>query len=79
MAGSEEGAAYTAALYPVRGRALGAGARLQIRRSLATRRMLGAALRSTGVLTGGWDRVINFPSKRLKPGGTSTAPVSSRR
>jgi hypothetical protein len=68
VAGSEEGATYTAALYPVRGRAFGAGARLQIRRSLATRRMVGAALRSRGVLSGGWDRVINFPSKRVKPG-----------
>ena len=30
--------------------------------------MRGASLKSSGKLVGGWDKVISFPSKRLKPG-----------
>ncbi len=39
-----------------------------IRRALLTSRVRGAALKSSGKLVGGWDKVIALPSKRLKPG-----------
>jgi len=42
--------------------------RALISRSLRTVRMRGAVLRSRGKLVGGWDKVIQFPPKRLKPG-----------
>jgi hypothetical protein len=69
VAGSEEGTRYTAALYRVRrpGR-VAPTLRALISRSLRTVRMRGAVLRSRGKLVGGWDKVIQFPSKRLKPG-----------
>ena len=37
-------------------------------RALRTSRVHGAALKSSGRLLGGWDRVISFPRKRLDPG-----------
>ena len=69
VAGSEEGTIYTAGLFRVqrRGR-VSPGVRASIRRSLVTSRIRGASLRSRGRLVGGWDKVIAFPSKRLKPG-----------
>ena len=69
VAGSEEGTRYTAGLYRVRrpGR-VAPTLRALISRSLRTVRMRGAVLRSRGKLVGGWDKVIQFPSKRLKPG-----------
>ena len=42
--------------------------RSQIVRSLRSARSRGAALKSAGKLTGGWDKVIAFPARRLKPG-----------
>lgn len=69
VAGSEEGTLYTAGLFRVRGPGkVSPGVRAQIFRALRTPRARGAALKSTGKLTGGWDRVITFPSRRLKPG-----------
>jgi hypothetical protein len=69
VAGSEEGTLYTAALFRVRGPGrLSAGLRAQFKRSLVSRRVQGAALQASGKLTGGWDRVIVFPAKRLRPG-----------
>jgi hypothetical protein len=69
VAGSEEGTLYTAALYRVRrpGK-VSPTLRAQIVRQLRSARGGGAALRSAGKLTGGWDRVIVFPTKRLRPG-----------
>jgi hypothetical protein len=69
VAGSEEGTRYTAGLYRVRrpGR-VAPTLRALISRSLRTVRMRGAVLRSRGKLVGGWDKVIQFPPKRLKPG-----------
>jgi len=69
VAGSEEGTRYTAGLYRVRrpGR-VAPTLRALISRSLRTVRMRGALLRSRGKLVGGWDKVIQFPPKRLKPG-----------
>ena len=69
VAGSEEGTLYTAGLYRVRGpRQISAPVRSQIVRSLRTGRVRGAALKSVGKLTGGWDKVVTLPSRRLKPG-----------
>ena len=69
VAGSEEGTLYTAGLYRVRGpRAISAAVRSQIVRSLRTGRNRGAALRTVGKLVGGWDKVVAFPTRRLKPG-----------
>jgi len=69
VAGSEEGTLYTAGLFRVRrpGR-VAPSLRASIRRSLLTSRIRGAALKSRGRLTGGWDKVIAFPSRRLRPG-----------
>ena len=69
VAGSEEGTRYTAGLYRARrpGR-VAPTLRALISRSLRTVRMRGAVLRSRGKLVGGWDKVIQFPTKRLKPG-----------
>jgi hypothetical protein len=69
VAGSEEGTRYTAGLYRVRraGR-VAPTLRALISRSLRTVRMRGAVLRSRGKLVGGWEKVIQFPPKRLKPG-----------
>ena len=69
VAGSDEGTRYTAGLYRVRRPGKVAPTlRALISRSLRTVRMQGAVLRSRGTLVGGWDKVIQFPSKRLKPG-----------
>ena len=69
VAGTEEGTLYTAALFRVRrpGRVSPA---LQARftRALRTSRAPGAALKASGKLVGGWDKVITFRRKRLKPG-----------
>jgi hypothetical protein len=69
VAGSEEGTRYTAALYRARrpGR-VAPTLRALISRSLRTVRMRGAVLKSRGKLVGGWDKVIQFPPKRLTPG-----------
>ena len=37
-------------------------------RALRTEPRAGAALKSSGKLVGGWDKVITFRPKRLKPG-----------
>jgi hypothetical protein len=42
--------------------------RAKISRSLRTSRVRGASLKSSGKLVGGWDKVINFPPRRLRPG-----------
>lgn len=69
VAGSEEGTLYTAGLFRVRGPGkVSPAVRARIVRSLRAARSKGAALKSTGKLTGGWDRVITFPVRRLKPG-----------
>jgi hypothetical protein len=69
VAGSEEGTLYHAGLFRVRrpGK-VARPLRARISRSLRTGRVRGAVLKSTGKLTGGWDKVIQFPSKRLRPG-----------
>jgi hypothetical protein len=69
VAGSEEGTLYTAGLFRVRrpGR-VSPAVRATIRRALRTGRVRGAALKSRGRLVGGWDKVIAFPSKRLRAG-----------
>jgi hypothetical protein len=69
VAGSEEGTIYTAALFPVRGPgAVSPTLRAQIARALRSSSVKGAALRSSGTLVGGWDRVVTLPPKKLKPG-----------
>ena len=69
VAGSDEGTLYTAGLFKVRrpGK-VAPSLRAKISRSLRTSRVRGASLKSSGKLVGGWDKVINFPSKRLRPG-----------
>ena len=69
VAGTEEGTLYTAALFKVRRPGKVSGA-LQARftRALRTSRVPGATLKASGRLVGGWDKVITFRSKRLKPG-----------
>ena len=69
VAGSEEGAFYNAALFRIaRAGAVKPSLRARMTRALRTSRVRGAALKSSGKLVGGWDRVISFPSKRLDPG-----------
>jgi hypothetical protein len=69
VAGSEEGTLYTAGLFKVRRAGkVSPTVRAQLFRSLRTSRVRGAALKSSGKLTGGWDRVVTFRAKRLKPG-----------
>ena len=69
VAGSEEGTLYTAGIYRAsRPGRVEPTLRALISRSLRTVRMRGAVLRSRGKLVGGWDKVIQFPTKRLKPG-----------
>jgi len=69
VAGSDEGTLYTAGLFKVtRPGRVNPSLRAQISRSLRTGRVRGAVLKSSGKLVGGWDKVITFPSKRLKPG-----------
>jgi hypothetical protein len=69
LAGSEEGTLYTAAVFRVRrpGR-VSPTLRAGFKRALRSSRVRGAVLKSRGRLVGGWDKVISFPSKRLKPG-----------
>ena len=69
VAGSEEGTLYTAALFrvPRRGK-VAPTLRARFTRALRTSRVPGATLKTSGRLVGGWDKVITFPSKRLKPG-----------
>ena len=60
---------FTAGLYRVNGpRKVSPAVRARIVRSLRSARSPGAMLRSSGKLTGGWDRVISFPARRLKAG-----------
>jgi hypothetical protein len=69
VAGTDEGALYTAGLFRVtRPGKVSPSVRAQISRSLRTGRVRGAALKASGKLVGGWDKVISFRSKRLKPG-----------
>jgi hypothetical protein len=69
VAGSEEGAFYNAALFRIaRPRSVPPSLRARMKRALRTSRVPGAALKSSGKLVGGWDRVINFPTKRLNSG-----------
>jgi hypothetical protein len=69
VAGSEEGARYSAGIFRARRRGkLSSAARARIVRALRSARGGGAVLRSKGKLTGGWDRVIPFRAKRLRPG-----------
>jgi hypothetical protein len=69
VAGSEEGTLYTAGLFRVkRAGKVSSAVRAQIFRALRSSRAPGAVLKSSGKLTGGWDRVVTLPSKRLKPG-----------
>ena len=68
VAGSEEGTLYSAGLFRVQGRGrVSPAVRARIVRSLRSGRS-GGVLRSIGKLTGGWDRVIAFPARRLRPG-----------
>ena len=68
LAGSEEGARYSAGIFRVRrlGK-VSPAVRAQIVRSLRSARG-GGVLRSRGTVTGGWDKVIPFRAKRLRPG-----------
>jgi len=69
VAGSDEGTLYTAGLFRVtRPGKVSPSLRAQISRSLRTGRVRGASLKSSGKLVGGWDKVITFPTKRLRPG-----------
>ena len=69
VAGSDEGTLYTAGLFRVkRPGKVAPSVRAQISRSLRTGRVRGASLKSAGTLVGGWDKVISFRPKRLKPG-----------
>ena len=69
VAGSEEATRYSAGIFRVRrpGK-VSPAVRGRIVRSLRSARGAGAVLRSNGKLGGGWDRVIPFRAKRLKPG-----------
>ena len=69
VAGSEEATRYSAGIFRVRrpGK-VSPAVRARIVRSLRSARRAGAVLRSSGKLGGGWDRVIPFRAKRLKPG-----------
>ena len=69
VAGSEEATRYSAGIFRVRRRGkVSPAVRARIVRSLRAARGAGAVLRSSGKLGGGWDRVIPFRAKRLKPG-----------
>jgi hypothetical protein len=69
VAGADEGTLYTAGLFRVtRPGGVSPYVRARITRALRTGRVPGAALRSSGKLVGGWDRVVTLPPKRLKPG-----------
>jgi hypothetical protein len=69
VAGTEEGTTYTSGLFRVSGPGqVSPTLRARIVRSLRSGIASGAALKSTGTLTGGWDQVITFPARRLKSG-----------
>ena len=69
VAGSEEATLYSAGVFRVQGLGrVSPAVRARIVRSLRSARRGGGVLRSIGKLTGGWDRVIAFPAKRLRPG-----------
>ncbi len=69
VGGTEEGTLYTAGLFRVsRPGTVSPTLRARIVRALRTSRAKGAALKSSGKLAGGWDRVIKFPAKNLQPG-----------
>jgi hypothetical protein len=69
VAGSDEATLYTAGLFKVtRPGKVAPSLRAQISRSLRSSRVRGATLKSNGKLVGGWDKVISFPTKRLRPG-----------
>jgi hypothetical protein len=69
VAGSEEGTLYTAALFRIaRPGAVSPTVRARMARALRKSRVPGAALKTSGRLVGGWDRVITMPSRRLDPG-----------
>jgi hypothetical protein len=68
-AAAEEGATFTAALFPASklGK-LPATKRAKITRALRGGRVRGAVLTSRGKIAGGWGRVVRFRKQRLKPG-----------
>jgi hypothetical protein len=68
-AAAEEGATFTAALFPASklGK-LPATRRAKITRALRGGRVRGAVLTSRGKIVGGWGRVVRFRKQRLKPG-----------
>jgi hypothetical protein len=69
VAGSEEGTVYTAGVFRIaRAGSVSRSLRARMARALRTSRVPGAALKSSGRLLGGWDRVITFPRKRLDTG-----------
>jgi hypothetical protein len=68
-AAAEEGATFTAALFPAsKPGVLPAAKRAKITRALRGGRVRGAVLRSRGKVVGGWGRVVRFRKQRLKPG-----------
>lgn len=69
VAGTDEGSLYTAGLFRVtRPGRVAPTLRAKISRSLRTGRVRGAALKTSGKLVGGWDKVISFRTRRLRPG-----------
>jgi hypothetical protein len=69
VGGSEEGTIYTTAIFPVkRGAGISPTLRARFARALRSSRVPGAALKQSGTLVGGWDKVVTLPAKRLKPG-----------
>jgi hypothetical protein len=68
-ASAEEGATYTAALFPAAKQGvLPAATRARVTRALRGGRVRGAALTGRGKIVGGWARIVRLPKKRLKPG-----------
>jgi hypothetical protein len=68
-AAAEEGATFTAALFPATKQGvLPAAARARMTRALRGGRVRGAVLTSRGKIVGGWGRVVRFRKLRLKPG-----------
>jgi hypothetical protein len=66
---AEEGATFTAALFPAKKQGvLPAAARARITRNLRGARVRGAVLKGRGKIVGGWARIVRLPKKRLKPG-----------
>jgi hypothetical protein len=68
-ASAEEGATFTAALFPgAKQGVLPATTRARVTRALRGRRVRGAVLRGRGKIVGGWARIVRLPKKRLKAG-----------